>query len=132
MHTSKGKSSSEQLGFTLIELLVVIVIIGLLASFVGPRLFGKVETSKIQAARFQIEQLGTALEIYRLDVGKYPDSLQKLIKSSGDKWHGPYLEKNKIPPDPWGDSYQYQMVAGGKQYRLSSKGGGEKPINSWE
>jgi general secretion pathway protein G len=132
MLINERETRSGQRGFTLIELLVVIVIIGLLASLVGPRLFGKVEKSKRETARAQIEMFATALDSYRLDVGRYPDKLEELIRSSQAKWDGPYLRKNKIPPDPWGEEYQYQVQDGGKNYRLSSKGGEGEPINSWE
>ena len=132
MLIEKRKDLYRQKGFTLIELLVVIVIIGLLASFVGPRLFGKVEKSKIQAARFQIEQLGTTLELYRLDIGRFPGNLEELLRSSHAKWKGPYLEKKLIPLDPWGDEYTYQVLDGGKAYRISSRAGGSEIIKSWE
>jgi general secretion pathway protein G len=132
MGMGDARAGSRQRGFTLIELLVVIVIIGLLASLVGPRLFGKVEKSKRGTARAQIELFATALDSYRLDVGGYPDRLEELVQSSQDKWDGPYLRKNKIPLDPWGDEYLYEVQDGGKNYRLSSNGGGDNPINSWE
>lgn len=132
MGVAERKACARQRGFTLIELLVVMVIIGLLASLVGPRLFGKVEKSKRETARAQIEMFGTALDSYRLDVGKYPDRLEELVTSSVQKWDGPYLRKDKVPADPWGDEYQYQITDGGKGYQLSSKGGGGDPIKSWE
>ncbi len=132
MCIDERKSRSRQRGITLIELLVVMVIIGLLASLVAPRLFGKVEKSKRGTARAQIEMLGTALDSYRLDVGKYPDRLEELIHSSNEKWDGPYLRKEKIPLDPWGEEYQYDVIGSGKDYHLSSKGGSGEPIKSWE
>ena len=93
-------------GFTLIEILIVMVIIGLLAALVGPRMFGKVGKSKQKAAKAQISMFETALDTYRLDVGKYPtqDMGLEALRNKPDgleKWDGPYLPK-EIPLDPWG------------------------------
>lgn len=110
----KNKSS----GFTLLELLVVMVIIGLLAGIVGPRLFGNVGKSEITTAKAQIDVLGKALDQFRLDVGRYPNAQEGLAAlvtapAGNLKWHGPYLRKD-VPLDPWGMPYQYQYP-GGKQ-----------------
>jgi general secretion pathway protein G len=103
-------------GFSLIELLVVIIILGLLAGLVGPRLFGRVGQSKTAAARAQIELFGAALDQYRLDVGSYPPSgngLDALVKNpNAPNWNGPYLKKNLVPADPWGRPYQYKCCPG--------------------
>jgi general secretion pathway protein G len=103
-------------GFSLIELLVVIIILGLLAGLVGPRLFGRVGQSKQAAARAQIELFGAALDQYRLDVGSYPSSgngLDALVKNpNATNWNGPYLKKNLVPVDPWGKPYQYKCCPG--------------------
>ena len=98
-------------GFTLIELLIVMVILGLLAALVGPRMFGKVGKSKQKAAKVQISLFETSLDTYRLDVGKYPTTdhgLKALRVKPEDleKWDGPYLPKN-VPADPWGKEYVY-------------------------
>lgn len=102
-------------GFTLLEMLVVMVIIGLLAGLVGPRIFGKVDTSKVQTAQTQIKMLESALNIMRLDVGQTPpqdQGLQWLVTAPQDPtlqslWKGPYIE-GSVPGDPWGNPYQYK------------------------
>ena len=100
-------------GFTLLELLVVLVILGLLAGLVAPRLFGNVGKSEVKVARAQIAALETALESYRLDVGRYPSTEQGLAAlekapPSEPRWAGPYLKK-AVPVDPWGNPYQYRF-----------------------
>lgn len=98
-------------GFTLLELLVVMVIIGLLAGYVGPRFFAQIGKSEIKTARAQIDALEKGLDQYRLDVGRYPTTeqgLQALIQAPPEtaRWQGPYLRK-AVPLDPWGKPYQY-------------------------
>ncbi|MFI5325217.1 MAG: type II secretion system major pseudopilin GspG [Candidatus Rokuibacteriota bacterium] len=103
-------------GFSLIELLVVIIILGLIAGLVGPRLFGRVGQSKQATTRAQIELLGAALDQYRLDIGMYPATavgLPALVANPNvANWNGPYLKKNVVPPDPWGKPYQYKCCPG--------------------
>lgn len=112
-------------GFTLIELVVVVIIIGLLAALVGPRLFGRVTQSKQAAAQAQIELFGVALDNFRLDVGRYPtteEGLDALQSNSGlDGWDGPYLRK-EIPPDPWGHPYAFASPGEHGEYDLISYG----------
>ena len=103
----------REMGFSLIELLIVMVIMGLLAALVGPRMFGKVGKSKQNAARSQMALFETALDTYRLDVGKYPSDLQALRTSDGEKWDGPYLPKS-VPKDPWGNPYVYKRTDNGE------------------
>lgn len=108
----KKRSNIREQGFSLIELLIVMVILGLLASLVGPKMFGKVGKSKQKTAKAQISLFETALDTYRLDVGKYPTTDQGLqaLRTAPDevqRWDGPYLPKN-IPLDPWGKPYEYQ------------------------
>lgn len=99
-------------GFTLLELLVVIVIIGLLASYVGPKYFAQIGKSEVTVAKSQIVGFEKALDTYRLDMGRYPsteEGLAALLTRPADnasKWNGPYLKK--IPLDPWGHAYQYR------------------------
>lgn len=102
-------------GFTLLEMLVVLVIIGLVASLVGPQLLGRVDTSRVTAANTQVRLLKGALDTFRLDVGRYPtteEGLKLLMQSPSDerlrrKWQGPYLTE-EVPLDPWGSPYQYK------------------------
>ena len=132
-------------GFTLVELLVVIIILGLLAGLVGPRLFGRVGQSKQATAKAQIELLGAALDQYRLDVGSYPQSsvgLSALVQNPNvPNWNGPYLKKNAVPLDPWSKPYQYKCCPGDRgDYDLWSYGadgapGGEgenADVASWD
>lgn len=111
-------------GFTLLELLVVIVIIGLLAAYVGPRYFAQLGKSERGTCKAQIEGLAKALDAYRLDTGHYPTTEQGLnvllVKPNDDaKWNGPYLQK-AVPPDPWGRLYIYRSPGQGGDFDLSS------------
>lgn len=116
----------DQAGFTLIELLIVVIILGVLAGLVGPRLFGRVGQSRQAAARVQIELLGAALDQFKLDVGRYPstqEGIQALQQSPGNApgWEGPYLKKD-VPRDPWGNPYQYRSPGEHGEYDLASLG----------
>jgi len=123
-------------GFTLLELLVVMVIIGLLASYVGPRYFSQVGKSEVKAARAQIDGLEKALDQYRLDVGHYPSTQQgltALVSKPGDepRWDGPYLKKG-VPADPWGNPYIYKSPGEHGDIDLLSYGNDGKPGGSGE
>mgnify|MGYP000232876011 CR=1 FL=1 len=118
----KGNTNS---GFTLIELLIVMVILGLLASLVAPKMFGKVGASKQKTAQTQMEMFSTALDMYRLDVGSYPTTLNDLMTSSDPNWQGPYLPK-EIPNDPWGNAYIYKFPGENREYDLMSLGNDAK------
>ena len=133
------------IGFTLIELLVVLVILGLLAGLVGPRVMKHIGGAKSDTARLQIENMGAALDLFYLDNSRYPtsnESLQALSTQPAglDNWNGPYLKKKKVPNDPWGNPYHYVMPGQNGLYDLYSLGadnavGGEKDnkdINNWE
>ena len=103
-------------GFTLLEMLVVLVIIGLIASLVGPRLFSRVDSSKVQVAETQSRMLRGAVETFRLEVGRLPtadEGQEALAKAPADerartRWRGPYLDE-ALPADPWGNPYQYSI-----------------------
>ncbi|MFG6464460.1 type II secretion system major pseudopilin GspG [Roseateles sp. DXS20W] len=118
-------------GFTLLELLVVMVIIGLLAGYVGPKFFGQIGKSEVKAARVQIDALQKSLDQYRLDVGRYPSTeqgLAVLVTKPADepKWQGPYLAK-AVPKDPWGNDYQYRAPGEHGEYDLLSLGKDGRP-----
>lgn len=130
--------------FTLIEILVVMVIIGLLASLVAPKLFSKLASSKQKVAKAQIHMIETALDAFKLDVGRYPtedEGLKVLWENPGIKgWDGPYLPK-PVKSDPWGHPYIYKVPGkNGKPYELKSLGadgkeGGEgenRDISVWD
>lgn len=118
-------------GFTLLELLVVMVIIGLLAAYVGPRYFAQIGKSEQGAARAQIEAFAKALDTYRLDTGGYPKTdmgLNALVVKPGNepKWQGPYLQK-EIPMDPWGRAYLYRSPGAKAEFDVLSYGKDGQP-----
>lgn len=133
IHQSPNKRyrSEIPLGFTLLELLVVMVIIGLLASYVGPRYFAQVGKSQVKTARAQIDALAKALDTYRIDTGHYPTTEQGLSAlvakpANETQWAGPYLLKS-VPPDPWGNPYAYKQPGDHGEYDLFSLGNDGQP-----
>lgn len=143
------KMSLDDRGFTLIEIMVVVVILGLLAAIVAPRLIGRAGEAKQISARVQMEGLETALKLYKLDNGFYPSTeqgLQALVEAPTvgrlpRKWRqGGYLEKGKLPKDPWNNEYIYISPGVNGDFDIVSYGadrepGGEgedKDINNWE
>ena len=136
-------------GFTLIELMVVIVILGILAGLIVPRIMGRPDEARQLKAKMQIESLETALKLYKLDNGAYPSTdqgLEALVMPSDippvpKKWReGGYLEKGKVPADPWGNTFVYLSPGVHGDYDISSYGadgvsggdGKNTDLNSWE
>ncbi len=117
----KQHSSSQQAGFTLIEILVVMAIIGMLAVMVAPNIFNQQAGAQRDAALSQISTLEAALDIYRLDVGEYPDTLEGLMRNDSDRasWNGPYLRR-EVPKDPWGNDFVYDV--NGREFTIISYG----------
>ncbi|WP_428033769.1 type II secretion system major pseudopilin GspG [Amphritea sp.] len=141
----KNKSTHTQRGFTLLEILVVLVILGLLAGLVGPRVLKHLDSSKTKTAMLQIQELGAALDLYRLEVGSYPNTEQGLdalinAPEGVSSWNGPYLKKKVVRMDPWGHEYRYKFPGENGEYDLFSLGadnneGGEgenADIASWK
>lgn len=128
---AKNSAGGSGRGFTLLELLVVMMIIGLLAGYVGPKYFSQIGKSEVKAARAQLDALGKALDQFRLDTGHYPTTeqgLMTLVQRPPDepKWAGPYLTK-AVPLDPWGNPYVFIMPGEHGEYDLLSYGKDGKP-----
>ncbi len=137
-------------GFTLIELMVVVIILGILALYIGPKIMGEPEKAKRVKAKMDIASLETALKMYKLDSGVYPateQGLQALIEApeSGvipKKWRkGGYIEKNRVPKDPWGNEFLYispglhgdfDIISFGLDGVPGGEGDDNKDINNWE
>jgi general secretion pathway protein G len=145
MRRDKSLRSVGAAGFTLIELLVVLVILGLLAGLVGPQVMKYLGSSKTKTARLQIGDLAASLDLFRLELGRYPNAeegLEALVAQPPglESWNGPYLKKSQVPKDPWGYEYRYRMPGEHGEFDIYSLGadnteGGEgesQDVGSWE
>lgn len=133
----KAGAPDAEAGFTLVELLVVLVILVLLASIIGPRVIGYLGSSRSKTAHIQIESLVTSLELFHVDVGRYPattEGLDALIKVPAKLpgWNGPYITKATVPPDPWGTAYHYEAPGKKGQFDLYTLGRDAKEGGSGE
>jgi general secretion pathway protein G len=146
LQTSRRRNLARQaeLGFTLVEMLVVITLIGLVMGLVGPRVLNYLTESKVKTAKIQIESFESGLDLFFLDMGRYPtasEGLDALARRPGSNvvWNGPYLKGNMVPTDPWGTPYLYRSPGQHGAYEIVSYGadkreGGasaEADITSW-
>jgi general secretion pathway protein G len=134
---SRRGRAAGQAGFTLIELLVVLVILVLLASLVAPRVIGYLGSSRTKAAKVQVQSLSTALELYKVDTGRYPSTSEGLKALTAPpagvaSWNGPYLTKKEVPTDPWGRPYAYRSPGEHGPFDVLSLGADNQPGGTGE
>ncbi len=111
-------------GFTLIEVLLVVVIIGILVGVAMPRLSGRVQQSQISSTRSSISNIALAIDLYEVDNGRYPESIQALITRGNEaNWNGPYLREARIPQDAWGNEFRYTRRDNGFEIRSAGPDG---------
>ncbi len=122
----RRRARYRQAGFTLVEILVVITIIGMIMALVGPRVLNYLGESKTKAAKIQIESFSSALDLYYLDLGRYPttnEGLAALTRGNNvPGWNGPYLRGGVVPNDPWGHGYVYRSPGEHAPYDIVSLG----------
>jgi general secretion pathway protein G len=128
----RGWQATARAGFTLVEMLVVLVIIGLIMGLVAPRVLNYLAEAKVKAARLQIAALTSALDLFYLDVGRYPtaaEGLEALVRGRGatEGWNGPYLKGGAVPLDPWNHAYMYRAPAEQAAYEILSYGSDGRP-----
>ena len=134
---NRVERKKRALGFTLVELLVVLAILGMLAALVGPQVLNQLGGAKSKSAAIQISDLEQALEIYKLDVGRFPTTsqgLEALVRQpSGVKgWNGPYLKKGELPQDPWGNAFDYRYSGQNGYPEIISLGADGRPGGAGE
>jgi general secretion pathway protein G len=140
--SQRSRHSPAARGFSLIELLVVIAILSVIAAIVAPNLLGKADDANVHATKIQLEQITAAIDLYRLETGRYPRGLEELVTNPGDvpRWKGPYLRKRSLMQDPWHNEMQFQQPGQHGAYDLYSYGADGKPggtgndaeIGNWE
>jgi general secretion pathway protein G len=121
------RRASASAGFSLVEMLVVLTIIALVLGLVGPRVLNYLGESRSKTAKLQIESFGSALDLFFLDAGRYPttsEGLTALVQrpNGTEVWNGPYVKGGKVPPDPWGNQYQYRSPVERAPYEIVSYG----------
>jgi general secretion pathway protein G len=141
----RKQARPQQRGFTMIELLVALVILGLMASVAGPKVYDYLTKGRTRAAKLQVQEFGPSLDLFKLEVGRYPttqEGLQALVQQPPGVtgWNGPYLRTPSVPKDPWEHDYHYTSPGQHGPYDLSSWGGDNqeggdsenKDVNSWD
>jgi general secretion pathway protein G len=141
---SSSEHTSRTAGFTLLELLVVLVILGLLAAVATPQVMKYLSRARTQSAALQIHNLASAIDLYRLDVGRYPseeEGLPSLVEAptTTPNWNGPYVKRREMLIDPWGHPYKYRIPGDHGDYDLYSDGadnadggqGENQDVTSW-
>ena len=116
--------AKRQAGFTILEIVIVFILLAGIMAFVGPKIFEQMGRAKSQEAKIRIQSLAGNIEMFRLEVGKYPGSLQELVQSPGGaegKWNGPYAKPADLK-DAWGNDYNYAVPGQGKPFDLVSLG----------
>ena len=142
--TKTSRKKRRQHGYTLVELLVVLAILGLLVAIAAPRLISYLGSAKADTAKIQVEKLGTVLDLYHLEVGRYPTDQEGLLAlveapSQVEAWNGPYLKNRDSLTDPWGRPYVYRFPGQHGDYDLYSLGadgreggdGENRDVTSW-
>ena len=122
MHRSQG-------GFTILEIVIVFILLAGIMAFVGPKIFEQMGRAKSQEAKIRIQSLAGNIEMFRLEVGRYPGNLQELVRQPGGadgKWNGPYAKEPDLK-DAWGHDYTYAVPGQGKPFDLGSMGADGKP-----
>ena len=119
----------RQRGFTILEIVIVFILLAGIMAFVGPKIFEQMGRAKSSEAKIKIQHLAGQVEMFRLEVGKYPQSLQELIRAPGGaegKWNGPYAKEADLK-DAWGNDYSYSVPGQGKPFDITSLGSDGRP-----